>query len=41
MARNTKVSLRNKVMYSIYVRNHGINGTFKDVEDDFLVDRIH
>lgn len=34
MASNTKVSLRNKVMYSIYVRNHGINGTFKDVEED-------
>ncbi|MGH4139717.1 alpha-amylase family glycosyl hydrolase [Clostridium sp.] len=34
MAINTKVSLRNKVMYSIYVRNHGINGTFKDVEED-------
>jgi len=34
MARSTKVSLRNKVMYSIYVRNYGINGTFKDVEQD-------
>ncbi|HEY8888992.1 MAG TPA: alpha-amylase family glycosyl hydrolase [Clostridium sp.] len=34
MANNTKVSLRNKVMYSIFVRNHGINGTFKDVEED-------
>jgi len=34
MANNTKVSLRNKVMYSIFVRNHGINGTFKDVEGD-------
>lgn len=34
MAKNTKVSLRNKVMYSVYVRNHGINGTFKDVEED-------
>ena len=34
MANSTKVSLRNKVMYSIYVRNHGINGTFKDVEED-------
>jgi len=34
MASNTKVSLRNKVMYSIYVRNYGINGTFKDVEQD-------
>lgn len=28
MATNTSVSLRNKVMYSVYVRNHGINGTF-------------
>jgi len=34
MANNTKVSLRNKVMYSIFVRNHGVNGTFKDVEED-------
>lgn len=34
MAINTKVSLRNKVMYSIFIRNHGINGTFKDVEED-------
>ena len=34
MAIDTKMSLRNKVMYSIFVRNHGINGTFKDVEED-------
>jgi glycosidase len=34
MAINTSVSLRNKVMYSVYIRNHGINGTFKDVEED-------
>ncbi|MBU3190837.1 alpha-amylase [Clostridium bowmanii] len=34
MAINTRVSLRNKVMYSVYVRNHGINGTFKNVEED-------
>lgn len=34
MAINTKISLRNKIMYSVYVRNHGINGTFKDVEED-------
>lgn len=34
MASNTLISLRNKIMYSIYVRNHGENGTFKDVEHD-------
>jgi glycosidase len=34
MAINTNVSLRNKVMYSVFVRNHGINGTFIDVEED-------
>ena len=34
MAKNTNVSLRNKVIYSVFVRNHGINGTFKDVEED-------
>lgn len=34
MATNTSVSLRNKIMYSVYVRNHGIKGTFKDVEED-------
>ena len=34
MASCTKVTLRNKVMYAIYVRNHGVNGTFKDVEQD-------
>jgi len=34
MAINTSASLRNKIMYSIYVRNHGINGTFKDIEED-------
>lgn len=34
MANNTNISLRNQVMYSVYVRNHGINGNFKDVEED-------
>lgn len=34
MAKNTDITLRNKIIYSIYVRNHGKNGTFKDVEED-------
>ena len=34
MAINTNISLRNKVMYSIFVRNYGAHGTFKDVEED-------
>lgn len=34
MAKNTDVKLRNQIMYSVYVRNHGNNGTFKDVEAD-------
>lgn len=34
MANNTNVSLRSKIMYSVYVRNHGNNGNFKDVEND-------
>ncbi len=34
MATNTSVSLRNMVMYSIYIRSYGVNGTFKDVEED-------
>lgn len=34
MAENTDISLRNQVMYSIYVRNHTPEGTFKAVEKD-------
>jgi hypothetical protein len=34
MAINTPVSYRNLVLYEIYVRNHGPNGTFSDVEAD-------
>ncbi|GFP77973.1 alpha-amylase family glycosyl hydrolase [Clostridium fungisolvens] len=34
MAKDTKKNLRNKIIYSVFVRNHGKNGTFKDVEDD-------
>lgn len=34
MARETSIDLRSQVMYSVYVRNHGENGTFKDVEND-------
>ena len=28
MAKNTEISLRNKVIYSVYVRNHTNDGTF-------------
>ncbi|SDF22074.1 Glycosidase [Fontibacillus panacisegetis] len=38
MAKKTQKVLRNKVMYSIYVRNHSEEGTFKAVEKD--LDRI-
>lgn len=38
MAKNTEISLRNKVIYSIYVRNHTNDGTFNAVADD--LDRI-
>ena len=34
MAIDTPSSFRNLVLYSIYVRNHGPNGTFHDVERD-------
>lgn len=34
MAKNTNNELKNQVIYSIYVRNYGENGTFKDVEAD-------
>jgi glycosidase len=34
MAKDTKKELRNKIIYEIYVRNHGKNGTFKDVSSD-------
>lgn len=34
MAPNTPQSYRNLVIYEIYVRNHGPNGTFADVEAD-------
>ncbi|MDR0403723.1 MAG: hypothetical protein LBH35_09070 [Treponema sp.] len=38
MADNTGVSLRNKVLYQVYPRNHGKEGTFKALEAD--LDRI-
>lgn len=38
MAVYTSKSLRNQVMYSVYVRNHSAEGTFKAVEKD--LDRI-
>ena len=34
MARNTDLNLRGEVIYSIYVRNHTEEGTFKAVEKD-------
>lgn len=34
MSISTSLSSRNLVIYSIYVRNHGPNGTFADVEKD-------
>lgn len=34
MARNTDLNLRGQVIYSIYVRNHTEEGTFKAVEKD-------
>lgn len=34
MAKDTPLSDRNLVIYEIYVRNHGPNGTFADVESD-------
>lgn len=34
MAKNTSKSLRNKIIYSIYVRNHGKNGKFTDLLED-------
>lgn len=34
MAKNTPKELRNKIIYSVYVRNHGKNGTFADIKED-------
>jgi glycosidase len=47
MANNTDISLRNKVVYQVYVRNHSAAGTFKALEadlgriKDLGVDMIH
>ena len=38
MAGDTDISLRNKVIYSIFVRNYSQEGTFRAVEND--LDRI-
>ena len=38
MAKNTSVELRNEVIYSVYVRNHTPEGTFRSVISD--LDRI-
>lgn len=34
MGKNTNNELKNQVIYSVYVRNYGESGTFKEVEDD-------
>ncbi len=34
MAKDTQISDRNLVIYEVYVRNHGPNGSFRDVEAD-------
>lgn len=34
MAKNTDISLRNQVIYSVYVRNHTPQGTFRALMDD-------
>lgn len=34
MAKDTPSSYRNLVIYEVYVRNHGLSGTFRDVEND-------
>jgi hypothetical protein len=39
MASDTPSSYQNLVIYEIYVRNHGMNGTFSDVERD--LHRLH
>jgi glycosidase len=39
MATNTPSFYRNLVIYEIYVRNHGVNGTFRDIETD--LPRLH
>jgi hypothetical protein len=39
MATDTPSSYRNLVIYEIYVRNHGVNGKFQDVEKD--LPRLH
>ena len=39
MASDTPSSYKNLVIYEIYVRNHGANGTFTDVELD--LPRLH
>ena len=39
MAKNTPSSLRNALIYSVYVRNHSAEGTFRAVEKDLK--RIH
>ena len=37
MAKNTDISYRNQLLYSVFVRDYGKNGTFKDVEEDPVI----
>jgi Alpha amylase, catalytic domain/Bacterial Alpha amylase C-terminal domain len=39
MAINTPSSYRNLVLYEVFIRNHGVNGTFSDIEKD--LPRLH
>jgi len=34
MAKNTDLSLRNQLIYQVYVRNHTAEGTFRALEGD-------
>ena len=38
MSVNTDIKYRNQLLYSVFVRDYGLNGTFQDVEED--LDRI-
>ena len=38
MAQNTDIRYRNQMLYSVFIRDYGKNGTFQDVEED--LDRI-
>lgn len=40
MASNTDISLRNKIIYEVYLRNHGKNGIFADLQLDLRRIRV-